>query len=583
MRGRRDRATASARPAAPDASRRRSRPPPARCSAISAPSSASPSRSSAASARRAARAGAATRRSRASAGAPPLAGGEDADRQIERMAEADALGGAVEIRVARRSLPIERRPEAQRLAQRQRRLQRIGMAEIVRDRVVLAARPRSGACPAAGRSRPARTRSRLDLPEPFGPVTASSCAGADAERKAGEDEPRRRATQARSRASTASGAKAARRHRRSFGRVSLERLQNSGLGLRNPLYPRRPGAAGAPPRRRSSKIDTACASAPRFDGGPPSTRSAQGARPVSQPIARQLQMPPHARRRPARPTPISRCRRRRRTASPGISRLPFSLKVLLENLLRFEDGRTRHRRRHPRHRGLAEGALLDARDRLPPGARADAGFHRRAGGGRPRRHARRHDASRRRSAPASIRRCRSTSSSTIPSWSISSARPTPSSKNVEMEYERNGERYTFLRWGQEAFENFRVVPPGTGICHQVNLEYLAQTVWTRDEREDGAHRHLRLSRHAGRHRLAHHHGERPLRARLGRRRHRGGGGHARPADLHADPRGDRLPHDRQAARRARPRPTSCSPSRRCCARRAWSASSSSSSGRACRT
>ncbi|MCR4282222.1 MAG: aconitate hydratase AcnA, partial [Bauldia sp.] len=51
-------------------------------------------------------------------------------------------------------------------------------------------------------------------------------------------------------------------------------------------------------------------------------------------------------------------------------------------------------------------------------------------------------------------------------------------KNVEMEYQRNGERYQFLRWGQSAFENFRVVPPGTGICHQVNLEYLGQTVWT---------------------------------------------------------------------------------------------------------
>ena len=49
--------------------------------------------------------------------------------------------------------------------------------------------------------------------------------------------------------------------------------------------------------------------------------------------------------------------------------------------------------------------------------------------------------------------------------------------NVEKEFERNGERYSFLRWGQEAFNNFRVVPPGTGICHQVNLEYLAQTVW----------------------------------------------------------------------------------------------------------
>jgi aconitate hydratase len=50
--------------------------------------------------------------------------------------------------------------------------------------------------------------------------------------------------------------------------------------------------------------------------------------------------------------------------------------------------------------------------------------------------------------------------------------------NVDREYERNMERYTFLKWGQGAFNNFRVVPPGTGICHQVNLEYLAQTVWT---------------------------------------------------------------------------------------------------------
>jgi len=50
--------------------------------------------------------------------------------------------------------------------------------------------------------------------------------------------------------------------------------------------------------------------------------------------------------------------------------------------------------------------------------------------------------------------------------------------NVDREYERNMERYQFLKWGQGAFNNFRVVPPGTGICHQVNLEYLAQTVWT---------------------------------------------------------------------------------------------------------
>jgi aconitate hydratase len=58
-------------------------------------------------------------------------------------------------------------------------------------------------------------------------------------------------------------------------------------------------------------------------------------------------------------------------------------------------------------------------------------------------------------------------------------------KNVDLEYQRNMERYTFLKWGQTAFDNFRVVPPGTGICHQVNLEYLAQTVWT-DRDQTGA-------------------------------------------------------------------------------------------------
>ena len=56
--------------------------------------------------------------------------------------------------------------------------------------------------------------------------------------------------------------------------------------------------------------------------------------------------------------------------------------------------------------------------------------------------------------------------------------------NEEKEYERNGERYAFLRWGAGAFDNFRVVPPGTGICHQVNLEYLSQTVWTKRQNGD---------------------------------------------------------------------------------------------------
>ncbi len=51
-------------------------------------------------------------------------------------------------------------------------------------------------------------------------------------------------------------------------------------------------------------------------------------------------------------------------------------------------------------------------------------------------------------------------------------------KNVDIEFKRNGERYSFLKWGQQAFDNFRIVPPGTGICHQVNLEYLSKVVWS---------------------------------------------------------------------------------------------------------
>ncbi len=61
------------------------------------------------------------------------------------------------------------------------------------------------------------------------------------------------------------------------------------------------------------------------------------------------------------------------------------------------------------------------------------------------------------------------------------ASPSAFHDNVELEMQRNGERYAFLRWGQHAFDNFSVVPPGTGICHQVNLEYLARTVWTKEE------------------------------------------------------------------------------------------------------
>ena len=57
-------------------------------------------------------------------------------------------------------------------------------------------------------------------------------------------------------------------------------------------------------------------------------------------------------------------------------------------------------------------------------------------------------------------------------------------KNVDIEFERNGERYSFLKWGQQAFDNFRIVPPGTGICHQVNLEYLSKVVWTEKFEKD---------------------------------------------------------------------------------------------------
>ena len=117
-------------------------------------------------------------------------------------------------------------------------------------------------------------------------------------------------------------------------------------------------------------------------------------------------------------------------------------------------------------------------------------------------------------------------------------------RNVEIEYERNRERYQFLRWGQGAFDDFKVVPPGTGIVHQVNIEHLARVVFTRERRRraHGVPRHLR------RHRLPHHDGQRHRRGRLGRRRHRGRGRDARPAGQHADPARGRLQALRRPAR-----------------------------------
>ena len=106
-------------------------------------------------------------------------------------------------------------------------------------------------------------------------------------------------------------------------------------------------------------------------------------------------------------------------------------------------------------------------------------------------------------------------------------------RNVEIEYERNGERYQFLRWGQGAFNDFKVVPPGTGIVHQVNIEYLAQ-------RGDGARRR-RLPRTPAWAPTRHTTMENGLGVLgLGRRRHRGRGGHAGPAGVDADPPRRRL-------------------------------------------
>ena len=99
--------------------------------------------------------------------------------------------------------------------------------------------------------------------------------------------------------------------------------------------------------------------------------------------------------------------------------------------------------------------------------------------------------------------------------------------NVAREYERNRERYMLLRWAQRAFENFRVVPPGTGIVHQVNLEFLAKRRATPRARWSTG----RLSRYVRRHRFAHDHDQRTRRRRLGGRRNRGRGSAARTTAL----------------------------------------------------
>lgn len=165
----------------------------------------------------------------------------------------------------------------------------------------------------------------------------------------------------------------------------------------------------------------------------------------------------------------------------GVSRLPFSLKVLLENLLRFEDGRSvtaddiRAMAAWLENTGKVdkEIAYRPARvlmqDFTGVPAVVDLAAMRDAMvtlGGDPEK-----------INPLVPVDLVIDHSVVVDYFGSTSAL----AQNVAREYEQNVERYNFLKWGQNAFDNFRVVPPGTGICHQVNVEYLAQTVWTRDE------------------------------------------------------------------------------------------------------
>ena len=165
----------------------------------------------------------------------------------------------------------------------------------------------------------------------------------------------------------------------------------------------------------------------------------------------------------------------------GISRLPFSMKVLLENLLRFEDGKSVKKedivavskwlkKRALEHEIAFRPARVLMQDFTGVPAVVDLAAMRgamKALGG---------DAEKINPlVPVDL----VIDHSVIVNFAGDNKAFT---KNVTEEYKQNQERYEFLKWGQNAFSNFAVVPPGTGICHQVNLEYLSQTVWTRKEK-----------------------------------------------------------------------------------------------------
>lgn len=163
--------------------------------------------------------------------------------------------------------------------------------------------------------------------------------------------------------------------------------------------------------------------------------------------------------------------------------LPYSLRILLENLLRFEDGRTVTKADieavanwNPRERVEHEVQLRPARvlmqDFTGVPAVCDLAAMR--------------DAFVKLGLPAtSINPLRPADLVIDHSVQVDVyGSPVAFGKNVALEYQRNLERYLFLRWGQQAFHDMKVVPPGTGICHQVNLEYLAKVVWTNERSDD---------------------------------------------------------------------------------------------------
>src|SRR5215468_9723225 len=165
----------------------------------------------------------------------------------------------------------------------------------------------------------------------------------------------------------------------------------------------------------------------------------------------------------------------------GISRLPFSLKVLLENLLRNEDGRSVTKediqafaqwlKTKTSEREIAfRPARVLMQDFTGIPAVVDLAAMRDAMnnlGGDPKKI--------NPLVPVDLVIDHSVAVNFF-------GAPGAFKKNVEEEYRQNQERYQFLKWSQKSFDNFRVVPPGTGICHQVNLEYLSQTVWSRKDK-----------------------------------------------------------------------------------------------------